>query len=320
MWTFNPVFKATIWGGQRIAPFKMIATTLPNVAESWEISDVEGSESTVSAGPDKGLTLTELIRKYGASLMGSKNYTRFGNRFPLLVKFIDAEKDLSVQVHPDDELARKRGMENGKTEMWYVLDAAKGARLANGFRKPVNPADYRTLVEDGTIQDALNFNEIHKGDVFYIPAGRVHAIGAGAFVLEIQQTSDATYRIYDYHRKDANGNERELHTELAVDAINFNDTEGKAVDYVMRPDIPVNVVDSPFFTTNLLTVDEEFIRDYSERDSFVIIIATAGSALVKTGNGEAELKAGDSALIASSEEKVWIYPDQKFSFVETYIR
>lgn len=320
MWTFNPVFKATIWGGQRIAPFKGIATTLPNVAESWEISDVEGSESTVASGPDKGLTLTELIRKHGAALMGNKNHTRFGDHFPLLIKFIDAEKDLSVQVHPDDGLARRHGMNNGKTEMWYVLDAAEGARLANGFKHPVDPEDYPAMVNDGTIQDALNFNDIHKGDVFYIPAGRVHAIGAGAFVLEIQQTSDATYRIYDYHRKDASGKERELHTELAAEAINFNDTEGKAVEYVERPDIPVNVVDSPFFTTNLLTVDEEFIRDYSERDSFVIIIATEGSALIKTESGEVALKAGDTALIGALEEKVWIYPDSRFSCVETYIR
>lgn len=242
MWIFNPILKSTIWGGERIATYKGIATDLEKVGESWELSGVEGDESVVAEGIDAGMTLPALIDRYGASLMGHRNYEKFGNRFPLLIKFIDAREDLSVQVHPDDAMSQKYGMPNGKTEMWFVLDAAEGARLANGFKNPVDPADYETLVKSGEIENVLNFVEIKPGDTYFIPAGRVHAIGKGAFVAEIQQTSDATYRLYDYHRKDKNGNERELHTELAKEAVNFNDTDGNPVDYKRVKNVPVNIV------------------------------------------------------------------------------
>jgi len=320
MWTFNPILKSIIWGGEKIAPFKGIQTDLSTIGESWEISGVEGSESIVADGPDKGLSLTELLKKYGARLMGEKNYTKYGDSFPLLIKFIDACQDLSVQVHPDDELAQKRGSKFGKTEMWYVLSAEKDARLANGFNRPVDPQEYEHLVETGEIMDVLNFNEIKPGDTFFIPAGRVHAIGKGAFVAEIQETSDITYRLYDYKRKDQDGNERQLHTKEAFDAINFNDTEGKPVDYKVIPDIPVNLVTSPLFPTNLLEIDHEMMRDYSEWDTFVILICTKGSATITAENETKSIKEGESILIPASCASIVIEPDKIFEALETYIK
>lgn len=320
MWTFNPIFKTIIWGGEKIAPYKGIKTDQTSIGESWEISGVEGSESVVADGPDAGLTLTQLMERYGSKLLGEKNYQKYGNTFPLLIKFIDACQDLSVQVHPTDELAQKRGAKFGKTEMWYVLGAEKGARLANGFNNKVDPAEYEKLVETGEIMDVLNFNDIKPGDTFFIPAGRVHAIGKGAFVAEIQETSDITYRLYDYKRKDKDGNERQLHTKEAFEAINFNDTEGKPVEYNMVRDIPVNLATTPFFTTNVWQIDHEVMRDYSEWDTFVVIICTKGAATITTDTDSKHVKEGMSILIPASCKKLTIEPDKVFEALETYIK
>lgn len=320
MWTFNPILKSVIWGGEKIAPFKGIKTSQHNIGESWEISGVEGSESTVSDGPDSGMTVTQLIKRYGGKLLGERNYKKFGDSFPLLIKFIDARDDLSVQVHPTDELAQKRGSRFGKTEMWYVLGADGNARLANGFNREVKPEEYSHLVESGEIMDVLNFNSISAGDTFFIPAGRVHAIGKGAFVAEIQETSDITYRLYDYKRKDKDGNERQLHTEEAFDAINFNDTEGKAIEYQNHENIPVNLVTSPFFTTNLWKIGHEVMRDYSEWDTFVAIICTKGAALISTHDDTISLSEGQTVLIPASCKKLTISPEGHFEALETYIK
>lgn len=320
MWTFNPILKSVIWGGEKIAPFKGITSDRTDIGESWEISGVAGSESVVADGPDKGLTLTQLIDKYKSSLLGERNYKKYGDTFPLLIKFIDARQDLSVQVHPTDELAQARGSKFGKTEMWYVLGAEKGAVLANGFNRPVDPAEYEGLVETGKIMDVLNFNPIKPGDTFFIPAGRVHAIGKGAFVAEIQETSDITYRLYDYKRKDKDGHERQLHTKEAFDAINFNDTDGHAVEYTVHPDIPVNLVTSPFFTTNLWKIDHEVMRDYSEWDTFVAIICIKGSATLTTDMETRKVSAGTTVLIPASCKKLIIDPEGVFEALETFIK
>lgn len=319
MWKFNPILKTTIWGGDRIIPFKGLQAGLSEVGESWEISGVTGNETTVESGPDKGLTTNELLHKYGSALLGERNYRKFGDTFPLLIKFIDARQDLSVQVHPDDEMAQRLGYRFGKNEMWYVVKCDKGARLANGFSRPVDPAEFDSLLETGKIEEVLNFNSIRPGDVFFIPAGRVHAICAGAFVAEIQQTSDLTYRIYDYHRKDKDGNERELHVDLAREAINFSDTDGKAVDYKAKPDVPVNVVRSPFFSTNVLEIDTELMRDYSESDTFVILIMTEGEADMTCGEEKMSLRQGDTVLVPASASGILIEPRRKTTLLETYI-
>ena len=218
---FEPILKQTLWGGDKIIPFKHLNSDLKGVGESWEISGVEDNESVVANGPDKGLTLADMVRRYREELVGEANYARFGNKFPLLIKFIDAKQDLSIQVHPADDLAKNVHNSMGKTEMWYVISAQEGAGLYSGFSKQITPDEYVERVENNTIMDVLQFHPVKSGDVFFLPAGRIHAIGKGIFIAEIQQTSDITYRIYDYNRKDANGKGRELHTALAKDAIDY---------------------------------------------------------------------------------------------------
>ena len=320
MWKFNPILKPTIWGGTKIAALKQIEDAPANIGESWEISGVEGSESTVASGPDRGLTLAELIRRHGAKLTGERNLTRYGERFPLLIKFIDAHTDLSVQVHPDDTLAQKRGMVNGKTEMWYVLDGSDSdARLALGFKRPVTREEYPELARTGEIENVLNYCQVVPGEVYFIPAGRVHAIGAGSFVVEIQQTSDATYRIYDYRRLGSDGKPRELHVEEAIDAIDFNDTDARKSEYIDRPDIPVNVAKCPYFTANLLNIDTEVMRDYKEADTFMVIIATGGEADISCGGETMNIRRGETVLVPASATGIVIDPKGDFQALEAYI-
>ena len=320
MWKFTPILKTTIWGGENIITLKHIEPAISEVGESWEISGVPGSVSTVESGPDAGLTLPELIDRYGSDLMGERNYKKFDNSFPLLVKIIDTADNLSVQVHPDDSNAAELGYPNGKTEMWYVMSARKGARIANGFTRPVDPEEYESLVESGRIEDVLNYIEVKEGEVYYIPAGRVHAICENCTMVEVQQTSDATFRIYDYHRKDKDGNERELHTDLALRVINFGDTCGSAEGYTLRPNFPVNVIRSPFFSINILEADTGLMRDYSESDTFVVITALDGEADIICGGKTESLSAGHTVLIPASATGIAIEPHKTAKLLEAYIK
>ena len=318
---FEPILKQTLWGGEKIIPFKHLNETLSNVGESWEVSAVEGSESVVANGPEKGMTLPEMVRRYKEELVGEANYARFGEKFPLLIKFIDAKLDLSIQVHPDDALAKKRHNSFGKNEMWYVISADPGAKLISGFSQEITPKEYKERVHDGTFAEVLQDCAIQPGDVFYVPAGRVHGIGAGAFVAEIQQTSDITYRIYDYNRKDKNGKTRELHTVQAVDAINFADVQDDfrtAYDHVQNE--PVEVVACPYFTTSVYDMTEEITCDYSELDSFVIFICVEGSCrLTDNENNEISLQAGETVLLPAATQNVTIVPGQHVKLLETYV-
>lgn len=318
---FEPILKQTLWGGDKIIPFKHLNENLPNVGESWEISAVEGSESVVANGADKGLTLPEMVRKYKEELVGEANYMRFGNKFPLLIKFIDAKLDLSIQVHPNDELARKRHNSFGKNEMWYVIAADKGAKLISGFAEQITPKEYKERVYNGTFAEVLQTYEIKPGDVFYVPAGRVHGIGAGSFIAEIQQTSDVTYRIFDYNRKDQNGKTRELHTNQAMDAINFADVQDDfRTEYELTENEPIEVVASPYFTTSVYDMTEEITCDYSELDSFVIFICTEGSCkITDDSKNELTLCAGDTILLPASTQEVTITPDGRVKLLETYV-
>lgn len=319
MWKFAPILKTTVWGGDRIIPFKGLNVRLSHVGESWEVSGVPGSESVVEGGPDDGMTLSELIGKHREALMGKRSFKKYGTKFPLLVKIIDAHSDLSVQVHPNDELAMKRGYPNGKTEMWYVLKGGNGVRLANGFNRPIDPAELDGLLERGDIEKVLNYMEISSGDVFFIPAGRVHAIGGGALVVEIQQTSDLTYRLYDYNRPGLDGHPRELHVELARDALNYADTDGQPIDYKARMNVPSSIIRSPYFNTNLLVTDHELMRDYSESDTFVILVAAAGEADITCGEETIRLHRGASVLIPAETNGITISPRPKATILETYI-
>lgn len=318
---FEPILKQTLWGGDRIIPFKHLNDTLPNVGESWEVSAVEGSESIVANGPDKGFTLPEMVRKYKEELMGEANYTRFGNKFPLLIKFIDAKLDLSIQVHPDDTLAKKRHNCFGKNEMWYVVDADKGAKLISGFSEQITPKEYKERVHNGTFAEVLQTCEIKPGDVFYVPAGRVHGIGAGAFVAEIQQTSDITYRIFDYNRKDKDGKMRELHTSQAIDAINFADVqEDFRTNYDAVQNEPVEIVASPYFTTSVYDMTEEITCDYSELDSFVILICVEGECrIIDDEKNELTVRAGETVLLPAATQELTIIPQEKVKLLETYV-
>ena len=319
---FEPILKQTLWGGDKIIPFKHLNETLPNVGESWEVSAVEGSESVVANGTDKGYTLPEMVRKYKEELVGEANYARFGNKFPLLIKFIDAKLDLSIQVHPGDELAKKRHNSFGKNEMWYVIAADKGAKLISGFAEEITPKEYKDRVHNGTFAEVLQTCAIEPGDVFYVPAGRVHGIGAGAFVAEIQQTSDITYRIFDYNRKDKDGKSRELHTSQAMDAINFSDVQDDfRTEYERIQNEPVEMVASPYFTTSVYDMTEEITCDYSELDSFVIFICVEGSCRLTDDNqNEITLRAGETVLLPATVQEVTIVPEGgRVKLLETYV-
>ena len=314
---FEPLLKQTLWGGSKIIPFKHLDAQLENVGESWEISGVSGNETIVANGQYKGMSLNQLVREMKGSLVGEENYQRFGDEFPLLIKFIDACQDLSIQVHPTDEIAHRQGKSRGKTEMWYTLESAPGAQLYNGLKQQITPEQYKEMVADDTITDALARYEVKEGDVFFIPAGRIHAIGAGCFVAEIQQTSDVTYRIYDYKRKDKNGNYRELHTQLASESIDYTVLDNYRTDYEPVKNEGTQVVTCPYFTTAVYDLDEPMTLDYSELDSFVILIAVKGGGQLISEGEEMSFQMGDTVLLPATTKEVKVEGTVKF--LETYV-
>lgn len=321
MFKFEPLLKQTIWGGDKIIPFKHLDSKLENVGESWEISGVKDSETIVANGPYKGLTLNQLVAELKDQLVGKENYERFGNEFPLLIKFIDARQNLSIQVHPDDETAHRHGKERGKTEMWYCVDVQKcksaHSYLYNGLKMRITPDTYKEMVEKDTITEALARYEVFEGDVFFIPAGRIHAIGAGCFVLEIQQTSDVTYRIYDYKRQDKNGNYRELHTELAAESIDYSVLPTYRTNYVRVKDKGMELVSCPYFTTALYDLTEPMTLDYSGLDSFVILMAVKGAGTIMADGEEMAFQTGDTVLIPATTTEVKVEGEVKF--LETFV-
>ena len=290
------------------------------MGESWEISAVPGKESVVANGSLQGRKLNELVTEYKEQLIGRTVYDMYGDKFPLLIKFIDAAKDLSIQVHPDDEMAKKYHDSFGKTEMWYVIKAEKGAGLYSGFSEQIDAEEYVKRVENNTIMDVLQRYDVNEGDVFFLPAGRVHAIGAGCFIAEIQQTSNITYRIYDYNRKDVNGNGRELHTELAKDAIDYTLYPDYRTHYKGHTNATVELADCKYFTTNLLDLDTIMVRNFSELDSFVVYICMAGKASIRDNKGnEIFVHQGQTVLIPADTEVITISPAPGAKFMETYI-
>ena len=314
---FEPLLKQTLWGGSKIIPFKHLDAQLENVGESWEISGVSGNETIVANGQYKGMSLNQLVRELKGSLVGEENYQRFGDEFPLLIKFIDACQDLSIQVHPTDEIAHRQGKSRGKTEMWYTLESAPGAQLYNGLKQQITPEQYKEMVADDTITDALARYEVKEGDVFFIPAGRIHAIGAGCFVAEIQQTSDVTYRIYDFKRKDKNGNYRELHTQLASESIDYTVLDNYRTVYEPVKNEGTQVVTCPYFTTTVYDLDEPMTLDYSELDSFVILIAVKGGGQLISEGEEMSFQMGDTVLLPATTKEVKVEGTVKF--LETYV-
>lgn len=329
---FEPLLKTIVWGGEKIAAFKGIQTEQHNIGESWELSGVHGNESVVSNGQFKGRTIADLVKEFGPKLVGKHVYSKTGDEFPLLIKFIDAKSDLSIQVHPDDALAAVRhGGSKGKTEMWFVVAADPGAHLLAGLSSEIGPEEYEKMVQENTITQVLASHEVHAGDVFFLPAGRIHAICGGCFIAEIQQTSDITYRIYDYGRLGLDGKPRQLHTALAKDAIDYKVyPEYRTVyDPVVNEEVPV--VSCDYFSTSVYDIDKPVSKDLSEVDSFLVVMCVGGSGQIIDGDRDdpngptkghvASIRQGETVLIPATSVSVTFLPDEEVSLklVTSYV-
>lgn len=320
MWKFSPILKETIWGGKAIAPFKRLPSDHRDIGESWEISAVPEYLSVVSGGADNGLTIRELLRKSGEKILGRRLWKKFGENFPLLIKFIDAKRDLSLQVHPHDRHTELHDSTNGKDEMWYVISSEPEAWIASGFTHPLSPGDFRKLTLSGEILDHVNKVPVTPGMAFYIPGGRIHAIGKGVFLAEIQQTSDLTYRIYDYGRLDSNGNPRELHIDKAERVLDFNDTStGVIPTEDTSGEGPLQLVDAETFSASLIAGDSPVEFNPCKLDSFLILLGFSGEATIATPEETTSLKAGETLLVAAAEEEVTINGNSDFKAIAIYI-
>ncbi|MCR4966129.1 MAG: class I mannose-6-phosphate isomerase [Bacteroidales bacterium] len=317
---FEPIFKEKIWGGRRLET--VLGKDLGDMVccgESWELSGLIGDESVIANGFLAENNLNEVMEIYLTDIVGEKNYEKYGLGFPLLIKFIDAHDNLSVQVHPDDELASQKYGQNGKTEMWYVVDAEEGAGLYVGFKHHVTPQQYQKAVEDSTLSELMRFYPVKPGDTFMIPAGTIHAIGKGVLVAEIQQPSDVTFRIYDWDRLDDEGNPRELHTEEALEAIHFDENTADAqVHYTPKLNRTVELVRSPYFTTSLLLCDAPIKKSYGDLDSFVIYMCLDGDLDIVHGGGRTRLKTGDVTLVPAAIDMLTLEPARTSSLLEIH--
>ncbi len=314
---FKPLYKQRIWGGQLL---KDMGKRLPEgekIGESWEISGVEGDVSVVKNGALKGNSLQDLIEIYMDEMLGEKAFERYSTEFPILIKLIDAQDNLSIQVHPNDELAKKRHNAYGKTEMWYVIDHEPGAKLMVGFNQKVDKELYKKYLSEGRLDDLLTKYEVHKGDTFFIPAGTIHAIGKGILVAEIQQTSDITYRVFDYNRVDKDGKPRELHTELALDAIDYSEGGQYLIKREPVDNESINLVHCNYFDTNLLKIKGSCEKRFEIFDTFVTYVCLDGSLKIKWAEGEETLKRGESMLIPASIQR-WTMEGEG-TVLESYI-
>lgn len=317
---FQTIYKEKIWGGQKINTFLgKNFSPLANCGESWEISGLPEESSVITNGFLAGNTLNELIEIYMGDLVGEKIYDKFGNEFPLLIKFIDAQDDLSVQVHPDDFYAQKHLLPSGKTEMWYIIDTEKDTKINIGFNRTMNLPLLENLLQKNQIASALNFLPIQAGDAFYIPAGKVHAICKGTLLAEIQQSSDTTFRLYDYNRKDKTGQTRPLHIEEACQAIHFDDNNNQPIDYQKQKNKSVNLVNSIYFATNIVEFDQPVEKIYADVDSFVIYICIEGSAKINSDHGEEFISQGECVLMPASIEETILIPNDNCKLLEVYI-
>ncbi len=302
---FKPILKDKIWGGSKLKDL-LGKSASTQAGESWEISTVKDAISEIVNGVYKGLKFDELLELYQIEILGGYVVDRFGGDFPLLIKYIDASQNLSVQVHPGDEMAKKKHNSFGKTEMWYVMQADPGAMINVGWKNKITPEEYSESLKKGTILNHLNFIKVGKGDTFYIKAGKVHAIGEGVMLAEIQQTSDVTYRVYDWDRVDKNGKSRELHIVSAGQAMNFDLNDDHTVDYELVKNESINLVDCNFFTTNIIEVNGRVIKDYSSLDSFVIFMSVLGMVKINVDGKEEVIEYGESILVPAVANSVII--------------
>lgn len=318
IYTFDPILKDKIWGGSKLKSFLKKEGASDVAGESWEISDVEGSCSVVNNGSQKGKTLRDLVTKHQEAMLGAKNWKRFGAKFPLLIKFIDAKDDLSVQLHPDDTIAQKKHNSLGKTEMWHIVQADEESNIIIGFDKPVSPEEYQTHVADKSIKQVLHYEPVTAGDTFFVYPGLIHAIGKGVLLAEIQQTSDITYRIYDWDRQDKDGNYRELHQEEALDAIDFRDTKDHKIAYQEKENELVDLVSCPHFITKTIIANKEVAISHQELDSFVVYMCVEGKGTVVSDQNQVEIQKGQSILVPAQIKDVTI-KSEGVKLLQTYI-
>ena len=318
---FNPILKSMIWGGDKLRQYKAISTEQKNIGESWELSGVPGNESIVSNGELAGRTISELIKEYGPELLGRHVYETCGEKFPLLIKFIDACDDLSIQVHPDDAMAQAvHGQPFGKTEMWYVVLADKDAHLMSGMSQQITPEEYVRRIDDNTITDVLCDYKVKAGDVFFLPAGRVHSIGKGCFIAEIQQTSDITYRIYDFGRLGLDGKPRELHVEQSKDAVDYSVLDDYKTFYTPELNKPVSLVECRYFKTHLLDLTETVEVPVKVNDSFMIVICLEGAGTLVDSNGYIlNLKQGETVLVPAVTDQITFNPYPQLKILTCWI-
>lgn len=317
---FEPILKDKIWGGTRLKTMLYKEISPANCCgESWEVSGLVGDESMITNGFLAENNLNELLEIYMTELVGEKNYEKYGLGFPLLIKFIDAQDNLSVQVHPNDELAQRKYGQSGKTEMWHVIASEPGSGLYVGFNKTVSKAQFEEAIANGTVEEVLQFYPVQPGDTFMIPAGTVHAIGKGVLLAEIQQPSDITFRVFDWNRLDDEGNSRELHVQEALEAIDFDhQTDNFKVEYQPQLNKTVRLVRSQYFNTSLLEFDQPLNKSFVEIDSFVIYMCLDGQILLAYGDERERLETGEVVLIPAEMEEVQLLPARKSKVLEVY--
>tara|TARA_R110000765_G_scaffold46765_3_gene96399 strand:+ start:2277 stop:3245 length:969 start_codon:yes stop_codon:yes gene_type:complete len=301
---FRPILKERLWGGTKLKEVLGKPIESEITGESWELSTVKGDISVIANGSLEGKSLQDLIESNSEELLGKSVVERFGKEFPILIKFIDAKQDLSIQLHPNDDLAKERHDSFGKTEMWYIMDADPKAELIVGFNKDVTKEEYAKSIDNDTLLDLLNYEEVKEGDTFFINTGKIHAIGAGVMLAEIQQTSDVTYRVFDFNRKDKEGNLRELHTELALDAVDYKKKDDFKVTYSQELNKVSEMVDCPYFKTSFIQLTENLELDTTKRDSFTIFMCVGGKAVIKTAEGEVSIKKGETVLLPAITKKI----------------
>ena len=319
---FAPNFHVVVWGGDRLRPYKGLPVTDETIGESWEVSAVPGSVSVINNGAWAGRDLVSVVSEMPEAILGKEVARRFHGQLPLLVKFIDARKDLSIQVHPNDEMAQRIHGKMGKSEMWYIIDAKPGSYLYAGFKEEISPEEYKQHIKNGTITEVLARHEVKRGDVFFLPSGRVHSIGEGILLAEIQQSSDVTYRIFDYNRPGLDGKPRELHTELAAQALNYHVADNYRTDYALTVNQPLVVTDSPYFRVWLTEADVVLRRNLMQYDSFVICMCVEGNCTLRLhSNGEeVVLRQGNSCLVPAQVADYEIIPmGERTRLLETLI-
>ena len=317
---FFPIYKPLIWGGEKLREEYGKTDAPEKTGESWEISQVEDNISRVSNGFLEGQSLEEIIRTYKGELLGYRVFERFGARFPLLTKFIHSNDDLSIQVHPGDEYAAEHHGENGKTEMWYILDSEDDAQLIVGFNRDIDKDVFLRHLKDGSLKELLHFENVAEGDVIFLPEGRIHALGPGIVLAEIQQTSDMTYRIYDWDRVGKDGKPRELHIDHAVNVLDYKAHTTYKTSYKATRNIPVNLVECPYFTTRLIHLDRKLDRDYSTLDSFVIFMCVDGDvSIAQNGGQKTRLVKGDTVLIPASIKDLSLDPARESRILEIFL-